>query len=182
MKYKTDWLVEELATINDSTQAAITTGTCVALLFDDRKDTRLSATPAAAQTILSVEHTQGKNHAFVVGDALYIELDDGTYHTSDIVSIDHAAGTITITAGLTSPTTLGASVHVLLGAPITMAAFGTPESPPSPTSTFWGWRGTIPDTQADIEIGQNIRIQIELDGGAGLKLRDRVFETVEGWS
>lgn len=183
--YKSDTLVEFLASIDESDGSAITVasgGSCVARLFDDNKDTRLSADEATSQTVLSVNATRGNRHAFEVGDKLYIELDDGTYDSIDIASIQHADGTITIDSGLASGAAKGAAISVLLGASVTMSEFGSPESPPEATSKLWGWRGTIADTHADLEIGQEIRVQIELNGGAGLQERSLLYAKLEGAS
>lgn len=184
IRYKSDTLVRYRGTIDAGGSTAITVasgGSGSAKLFDDNKDTTLSAAEATSQTVLSVSATRGNGHGFQVGDALYIELDDGTYDTSDIVSIQHADKTITITTGLTSAAAAGAHIAVLLGASITLSEYGTPVVPYVPNAD-WGWRGTIADTHGDLEVGMAVRIQIELSGGAGLQSRRRITATVEGYA
>jgi len=155
-------------------------GTARVHLFDDRKDTRLSADEATSQTILSVNSTRGAGHEFAVGDELYIELDDGTYDTLAILSIDHAAKTITVETGLTSGASAGASVCVLLGVQLNMAEYGTPSI--DPVTYDWGYEVTMPATHAGIEIGQDVRIQYELLLSGVVLLRQREVATVEGWA
>ncbi len=182
MRYREDTLIYFRGTIDETDGSAITVasgGSGVARLFDDRKDTWLRTAAGATQTNLQVEHTRGNGHGFEVGDNLRIELDSGAYHESDIVSIDHAARTITITAGLASQATVGKPVAVLLGSSITLSEFGTPVVPPVPKAP-WGWRGLIADTHPDLEIGAVVRVEIELNGGADLQARRRIIDTVEG--
>ena len=184
IQYKSDTLVEYNGTIDNSDGSAITVasgGSCEARLFDNNKDSTLTADATGSQAVLTVDHVKGNQHDFQVGDACYVELDDGTYATIDILSIDEAAKTITLASNLASLASAGKSVSVLLGVAVTMGEYGTPSVPPA-VDADWGWRGTIADTHADIEVGQSVRIQIELNGGAGLKSRRRIKATVEGSS
>jgi hypothetical protein len=184
IKYKSDNFVYLDGTIDESDGTAITNasgGTCEARLFDNRKDTKLSADAAGAQAVLACDAVRGAGSSFAVGDTCYVELKDGTYDSIAISSIDAAAKTITLVGNLASLASAGAAVTVILGDPVAMTEYGTPVV--SPKVTFdWGWRGTIPDTQAGLKVDQNVRVQIELNGGAGLQLRDRYVTKVEGAS
>ncbi len=182
MRYREDTLIYFRGTIDETDGSAITVasgGSGIARLFDDRKDTFLRVNGGATQTNLSMEHTRGNGHGFEVGDILRIELDSGAYHESAIVSIDHEARKIVITAGLATQATGPKPVAVLLGSSITLNEFGTPTLPPVPKAA-WGWRGLIADDHAGLEIGLSVRVEIELNGGAGLQARRRIIETVEG--
>lgn len=173
IKYKSDALVELNGPVDEATGNPITSGTCEARLFDDRKDARLMQDASASDTVLNVSDARG----FAPGDALYIELDDGTYDTLGVVSTDTAAKTVTVAGpGLTSAASATALLSTLIGAPIAMTTYGTPVV----GKYDWGFRGTIPYDQAAMEVGLKLRIQIELDAGAGLRVRENLSAFVDG--
>jgi hypothetical protein len=181
LNYKSANLLRLERTVNDVTNTAINdaaSGSARVHLFDDRKDTRLSADEATSQTVLSVDETRGAGHEFAVADELYVELDDGTYDTLAIQSIDHAAKTITVETGLTSAAAAGAHIAVLLGASLGMTEYGTPSI--DPVTYDWGYQVTMPATHAGIERGQDVRIQYELLISGAVQLRRLEAATVEG--
>jgi hypothetical protein len=59
-----------------------------------------------------------------------------------------------------------------------MTAYGSP----APGTFDWGWRGLSPAVSPDLNVERNVRIQFELNGGAGLFLRARYITSVEGAS
>jgi hypothetical protein len=71
---------------------------------------------------------------------------------------------------------------VKLGVDLTLTSFGDfPTANPIVGDPAWGFRTTLPDTHADLKIGQDIRIEITHDGGAGLKLVSAIrAKVVEG--
>jgi hypothetical protein len=181
LKYKAANLLRLERTVDETDNTAIDDaagGTARVQLFDDRKDTELSADEATSQTILSVNHTRGAGHEFAVDDELHIELDDGTYDTLAITAIDHAAKTLTVETGLTSSAASGAALSVLLGSTLTMSEFGTPSI--DPVTYDWGYEVTMPANHPGIERGQDVRIQYELLVSGTVQLRERLVATVEG--
>ncbi len=178
IKYKSDNFIELNGTVDEGAipRTAITVasgGSCLFRLFDDRKDTRLSADEASGQTILSVDNARN----FEVDDELYIELDSGSYDTLAVTELDVEAKTITVEApGLATLASKSARLSVLLGSSVNMPEYGTPI-----VGKFdWGWRGVVTDTHVGLRVGMKLRIEIELDGGANLQLREILSVFVDG--
>lgn len=178
--FKSDNLVALLGPMDVALGTTLATGTCVFLLFDNNKDSRLRTDRSSTDTLISV--TDVVNYR--VGDELYVELNDGTFDTLTIVDIDAPQGNIVVAeGGLTSAASKNNRVSVFLGAKtgliadaVTMATFGTPVA-----NTFdWGYRGVLPDTHTGLNVGQNIRIEITLDAAAGLKLIKNLYANVVG--
>ena len=70
-------------------------------------------------------------------------------------------------------------MRVKLGSDITMTSFGSfPTSSPVAGDTAWGFRGTITDTIGALKSGMKVRIEIDYNGGAGLKHVTSMLATV----
>lgn len=148
----------------------ISSGTCLARLFDSDHETTIDAVGAAAQTVLSVARAQ----SIEVGASVTVQLNDGSYHEAGAVtSRDLLAETITITTALATEAGPGARVMTKLGATVTLAAYGTPAL----TTTDWGFEGTIEGTHADLTPGLSVRIEIHLDS-SGLELLEVLRQRV----
>lgn len=163
---------------NIETDALSSGGTCVAYLFSDRKDAYLRADEAIGQTVLSVSDAS----QYEIGvDSVAIQRDDKVWHLGGLVTavnVDPANQTVTITNSLaTDAAAKGAAVCVILGGSISMAAYGTPV-----LGTFdWGYRGTVPITQAGLRVGLPVRTEITLTD-SGVVLTKILRDTVEGGS
>jgi hypothetical protein len=126
-----------------------------------------------------------------VGDQVEIRQDDGQSLTTTIIQLQKVVATedasdlaptaaknqptffaITVAAGRAQATTAGARLRVKLGDDVSsLASFGSfPTSNPVAGDTAWGFRGAIPDDQAGLKAGQDVRVEIEYNGGAGLQL------------
>lgn len=172
IRYISDNLIRLIAPINTQPQpnTVISAGTCTARLFDEGRETTLSAAEAAAQTTLSVSRARSVD----VGSSVVIQLDDKTYHDGGAVTArDLEADTITITTGLASGAGIGARVMTRIGPDISLAAYGTP----SLTTTTWGFEGTMEANHADVLPGMALRIEIDLDA-SGIELVSVIREPV----
>ncbi len=70
----------------------------------------------------------------------------------------------------------GRVARLITASPITLSAYGTFPSTPDAIAgdATWGYRGTLTDTQAGLEIGQRVRIEINFNGGGGLQLLETI--------
>jgi hypothetical protein len=150
-------------------------GTCTALLFDDAKDSFLSADGAVDDTVISV-HNASLYEAGV--DMILIGKADGSYHAGGVcTAVDVNGGTVTIPNALVEEHVEDSRVCARLGVMITLAAYGTPA-----VGTFdWGYRGSIVDTHGGIDIGIVVRSEIKLVDG-GVALNTIIRDTVVGGS
>ena len=170
IRYISDNLIRLIAPINVETNTVVTTGTVTARLFDEGRETTLSAAEAPAQTTLSVSRARSID----VGSSVVIQLSNKTYHDGGAVTArDLEADTITITTGLANVAGIGARVMTRIGPDISLAAYGTP----SLTTTTWGFQGTMQANHADVLPGMALRIEIDLDSG-GLELVSVIREPV----
>lgn len=170
IRYISDNLIRLIAPINVETNTVVTTGTVTARLFDEGRETTLSAAESPAQTVLSVSRARSID----VGSSVVIQLSNKTYHDGGAVTArDLEADTITITTGLASVADIGARVMTRIGPDISLAAYGTP----SLTTTTWGFQGTMQANHADVLPGMALRIEIDLDSG-GLELVSVIREPV----
>lgn len=170
IRYISDNLIRLIAPINVETNTVVTTGTVTARLFDEGRETTLSAAEAPAQTILSVSRARSID----VGSSVVIQLSNKTYHDGGAVTArDLEADTITITTGLANVADIGARVMTRIGPDISLAAYGTP----SLTTKTWGFQGTMQANHADVLPGMALRIEIDLDSG-GLELVSVIREPV----
>ena len=138
----------------------------------------------------------------VDGDSVELSMDDGTLEvgtatavvsatiTEDATDTDallrstHSAighdqiWTVRTTA-TTAAVSAGARVRVKLGADVAMTSFGSfPTSNPVAGDTSWGFRGIVPDTNSGLKSGMKVRIEIDYNGGAGLKHVTSLLATV----
>ena len=172
IRYISDNLIRLIAPTNTQPDpnTVISAGTCTARLFDDGRETTLSAVEATAQTVLSVERARSID----VGSTVVIQLADGSYHNGGAVTArDLEADTVTITTALASGAAIGARVMTKIGPSITMAAYGTPAL----GTTTWGFEGTMEAAHADVLPGMALRIEIDLDA-AGVELVNVIRESV----
>lgn len=172
IRYISDNLIRLIAPINTQPQpnTVISSGTCTARIFDEGRETTLSAAAIGGQTTLSVSRAR----ALDVGSSVVIQLDNKTYHDGGTVTArDLEADTVTIATGLSSGAGIGARVMTRIGADIALAAYGTP----SLATTTWGFEGTMQANHADVLPGMALRIEIELDAG-GLELVSVIREPV----
>ena len=154
-------LLELLGPTDEAAGAAISSPTSInCKLYDDAKDTSLSAAAAGAQADIVVDEPD----LYAVDDVLAVRLDSGSDQELTIQAI--AGSTITFTANLTGPAAAAARVARKLGATITISttAFGTP----APNDESWGFRGFLPDDHADLVHRQLVRLEYDFDGGANL--------------
>lgn len=174
-----DNLVRWEGPVNEITGAAITNTPAVTSakcrLFDDGKDTVLEASETLGQTIISVE----RPGLFEVGvDRAVIQLDSGAWHDGGLIlgrSIPDK--TLTISVSLAAGASKGARVGRPLGAAIGSSdpweidmTYYEPASGAVAGNFDYGWRATIPDTQANgFDIGTICRIELVLDVSAGVK-------------
>ena len=172
--YLSDNLIRLVAPINTQPDpnTVVSAGTCTARIFDSDRETVLTADEASGQTVLSVSRPS----SITVGSDVVVQLADGTYHDAGAVTArDLAAKTVTVTTALAAAGAVsGARVMTQLGATLTLAAYGTP----SLTTTDWGFEGIFPSTQADVQPGQNVRIEIKLDA-SGVDLVQAIRTVVE---
>lgn len=104
--------------------------------------------------------------AFEVGDAVDVELDDGTVDEDVVVAVDPVAGTIDVSGGLASGASEGRRARVRLGSSVPMTEYGTPKL----GTVDWGFRGTLSPTHPGLSVGKEIDVEIWFDGGtASLK-------------
>ena len=145
-------------------------GTCTASLYHDRKDTYLTGTELASQTVLSVADASLYESTV---DNVVVQKDDLTFFDCGVVTaVASDSNLITVTNALDGTASKGSAVRVRLGPIITLAAYGTPA-----TGTHdWGYRGTITPTHADLRVGLPVRIEITLTD-AGVVL-DEVIKTI----
>lgn len=170
IRYISDNLIRLIAPINVETNAVVTTGTVTARLFDEGRETTLSAAEAPGQTILSVSRARSID----VGSSVVIQLSNKTYHDGGAVTArDLEADTITVTNFITSGANIGARVMTRIGPDISLSAYGTP----SLTTTTWGFQGTMQANHADVLPGMALRIEIDLESG-GLELVSVIREPV----
>lgn len=172
IRYLSDNLIRLIAPINTQPQpnTVISSGTCTARLFDEGRETTLSAAESPAQTTLSVSRARSID----VGSSVVIQLSNKTYHDGGAVTARNLeTDTITITTGLANSAGIGARVMTRIGPDISLAAYGTP----SLTTTTWGFQGTMQANHADVFPGMALRIEIDLDA-AGLELVSVIREPV----
>lgn len=175
-KFRSDNLAELLGPVNDATGAPIVAATAVkARLFHDKKDSRLTITGASPDVILNVTRPERYR---VNRDFVLVWMNDGTWHEGGLVTaVDRDAGTITITTALPGNTNRDHMVCVGLGGAI---GTGTPweiamnyfqPAGGAVAGNFdYGWRCTVPYTQAALEIAIPVRVEIDLDASAGVRL------------
>lgn len=171
--YKSDNDIELIAPVLRSSSTVLTSGTCTARLFDVKREDFLTATNAT--NVLSVE---GRCQ-FKVGESAYLELNDGTFHTSVITAVDPVAKTITLTGAPPSAAAAGRRVVRKIGADILMTAFNAAGA--KATTEDWGWRGQMADDHAEVQLEMVVRVEITFDGGvAGRRLvRNKLFLIAE---
>jgi len=132
---------------------------CIAKLYDDNKDDKTVADAASGANVIQVSRIK----KFAVGDTIIITQDDETDHDGGLITvIDSESSTLTFTTVTTDTCAAGRVVKVKLGANVTMTLFGTPV----PGQEDWGFRGIITAAHSNLYIGQQVRIEIEFDGGA----------------
>lgn len=149
-----------------STSAISSITSCTARLYDESKTQPMTTAAAATDTALEVFSTD----RFAVGDTINVRLEDGTLHEADIDTdgIDASASTITIDTAIPASRSVpvGYEVRVKLGADVTVETqYGTPAA----DDETWGFYGVMADTHADIEPGQDVLVEYEFNGGAGLQ-------------
>jgi len=125
-----------------------------------------------------------------LGDQLEILQDDGTLLVTTLTQFQKISGledtdngtatavpnqpifyALTIADDLTAACSAGCRIRVKLGVDLTLTSFGDfPTANPIMGDPDWGFRAILPDTHLDLKIGQDVRIEITHDGGAGLKL------------
>jgi len=133
-----------------------------------------------------------------IGDDVEILQDDGSPLSSTITQVQRVVATedadnvaavpaknqpvfhaFTTAAGRAQATSSGSRVQVKLGADVSLSSFGSfPASNPVSGDAAWGFRGTIPDTQAGLKAGQDVRVEVTYNGGAGLQLVTSIFAKV----
>jgi hypothetical protein len=153
-------------------------------------------TKATTKTLLVVDRAG----SIELGDQLEILQDGGTLLVTTLTQVQQISGledtdNVTATAApnqlifhamtigaLTAACSAGCRIRVKLGADLTLGSFGVfPTANPIIGDSTWGFRTTLPDTHADLRIGQDVRIEITHDGGAGLQLVDAIrAKVVEG--
>lgn len=148
--------------------------TCSFKVYDPGKDELLTAAGANPDVILNVTNAG----VFQVGDVIEVDLDDGTVHDAGaIVSLDAAAGTITVTTGLASAAAADKRVRVRLGGEITMSEYGTAKL----GSWDFGFIGILPSDHPGLVIDQEIDIEISFvgDPGGGLDALDIICAVIK---
>ncbi len=138
----------------------------------------------------------------VDGDSVELHMDDGTLEVgtatevvkavitedatdtdaavrSTLRAVNHDPVWTVRTTATTAAISAGARMRVKLGSDITMTSFGSfPTSNPVAGDTAWGFRGSISDTIGALKSGMKVRIEIEYNGGAGLKHVTSMLATV----
>lgn len=138
----------------------------------------------------------------VDGDSVELHMDNGTLEvgtatevvkaviTEDATDTDaavrstlraanHAPVWTVRTTATIAAISAGARARVKLGSDITMTSFGSfPTSNPVAGDPAWGFRGTIIDTIGALKSGMKVRIEIDYNGGAGLKHVTSMLATV----
>ena len=98
---------------------------------------------------------------------------------STLRAVNHDPVWTVRTTATTAAISAGARMRVKLGSDITMTSFGSfPTSNPVAGDTAWGFRGSISDTIGALKSGMKVRIEIEYNGGAGLKHVTSMLATV----
>ena len=169
LRFASHNLVELRGPVLQTDGSVVTTGTCLAWLFDDHKDTKLRAAAASPDTVLSVADAS----RWAVGDQALVWLDTYTWHDGGLVTaVSVSDRTITITNAIASAASIGRRVCAALGNGgantyrLTMSPFNAAGAV---SGTYdWGWRGTLPPNHPKIEIGRKVRIEIELVGPSAI--------------
>lgn len=157
---------------NTDDDSLISTGTCIGRLFDDSKETTLTANTGGGSTVLPVFDAT----PFGIHDVIYVRLETGAWHDGGaVVSTDVEAKTVTIFNSLASSAHAGKAVAAKLGADITMTVYGTPVA-----GTFdWGFRGVILETHDHLYPGMVVRTERRLEK-AGVILTQNTIDYVKG--
>ena len=174
LKYLSDNLVRLRGPVNQQTNAAVSSGTCNAYLFHDKKDGFLASdVSSTSATFITVSHPE----LLTTTDTLIVQRDDGTYANCGLVtSVNKQTGVIGITSGIASGTAKkGNRVMVQLGAAVSMSTYGTPVV----GKYDWGFQGTIQSSHGDLAPGVPVRIEIVMNS-SGLVLTEFVRDTVSG--
>lgn len=179
LKYASDNLVEILGPVNNATGLPITTGTCTGRLFYDDVDTTLRVAVSSG-LVLAVESTR----KWAVGMRALVFLNTAVWHDAGLVTaVDHELRTISITSAIPSLCSVGNRVSAGLGTgtqhEFAMAFFQGTLAPVAGRLDY-GFRGTIPDTQVGLFIGAQIRIEVDLDVAAGVRLVEVMRASVTG--
>jgi len=189
--YDSDNLVLLEGPVNEVTGAAITNTPAVTAakcrVFNDAKETFLSAGEATAETVLSVEDPS----RFEVNiDQVVIWLNDGTWHEGGFVTArDLDAGTITVTTGLASGSGVGNRVCAIIGNLIGAGnpweidmTYYEPASGAVAGNFDYGWRVVLPDTMSafGMDIGVVARCELVLDAAADVKVTKTIKRRVVG--
>ena len=149
----------------------IISATVTARIFDIGKDSILSVGEASAATVLRVNSAR----RFDVGDVLRVEQDSSFFAVGSVQSVDLASGSITISGGLTASAAIGSRVARQLGPDIACSSYNSGAA--NLLTTNWGFQGEKTHDHLDLRRGQNVRIEITLDDGAG-RVTLESFETV----
>lgn len=185
IQFQTDQVVEFTGPINELTGAAIVSATSAKCrLFHDRKDTRLTATVSSGTTISVTDPGVYTPN----GDRVVVELNDGTWHEGGVVTaVDEEAGTVQITNAIPSNTNKDHRVCCNLGNDIGSGtpweidmSYFEPASGAAAGNHDYGWRVTIPDSQAAFEIGIPVRIEMDLDFATNVRITEIIRTFIEG--
>jgi hypothetical protein len=149
----------------------------------------LRLTKKGATSLILVIQSPGGPITLEKGDAIEIDLDSGSVglsvdqvrtitavedadNVTATVALNQAAfECITLSGATSSAVSAGRRVRRKLGADVVMTAFGTfPTANPVLGDTSWGFRGTIEDTHADLEVGMSVRIEVVYNGGVALQM------------
>jgi hypothetical protein len=182
LRYASDNLIEIRGPVNGATGAPITSAaSCVGRLFYDEKDTTLRANVSSG-TALSVTSTR----KWAVGDRALIWRDTAVWVDLGLVTVvDHTTNTLTVTNAVPGLCSKGNRVSHALGTgtqhEFTLSFYqGT--IAPAAGRLDYGFRGTVPDTQVGLSIGDIIRIEVDLDASAGVRLTEIFRAYVTGGS
>lgn len=175
-----DNLVELVGPVNVAAGTAIiSASSCRARLFYDDLDTTLR-TQVSSGLVLSVQSTR----KWAVGQRALVWLNTAQWHDAGLVTaVDHDLRTISITSAIPSLCAVGNRVSAALGTgsqhEVTMTFYQS-AFVPAVGRVDYGFRGTIPDDQVGLSIGVPIRIEIDLDAAAGVRLTSIIRAMVTG--
>jgi len=160
--YKTSVMVQHVAPTNEGVDPheplSFTDdgSTCSFRVYDHAKEGAISEDEVSGEVVLFVTGAA----SFEVEDAVEVEQDDGSVHSSSLVSVIPEAGTVELSTPLTAAASAGRRVRCRLGSPVTMFEYGTPKL----GEEDWGFEGLLASNHPGLEIGVEVDIEITFIG------------------
>jgi hypothetical protein len=133
--------------------------TCSFRVFDHQKEEEVTSDVASGADTIPITNPA----AFLVGDTVELEQDDGSIHSTIIDIVSPSAGTVELNAVTTDTVAAGNKIRARLGDPVAMSEYGTPTL----GETDWGFEGLLASDHAGLEIDVEVDIEISFVGDPG---------------